>query len=454
MARLITLLLLLAPCVTLNAQDYSYVHKVDKHLTIVGKDDLSGVIYNGKLVLPLEYNEVEDYDGYLLLRKNNLVGLASLRGEILLPVVYESIEDNYNGLLTLYNNPEFGVATYDGKMILPMAQQEVSFYGNSILVSQFEQQGIVDFNGNIIVPLRTGVISPLDEYGEELLVEGPDGPYLFLTENTILLDGYLPVTDRLFVKETEVSIRDYFAFLSDMKYGGDLEESVYYGLFPDTNQVEPKLLPVYRKLFTQVKMNPPKQKIAYDLKANYKKEQSVNMYLKPGKADKVLLEFPVTGISHDQALAYTQWLTRIYPYNRFTPPGAQHIFRLPAEEEWETIAQSGLADAPPYGQCRDSVNAEGCMLFIYKDLPHCSDYEEYVKYSLGGGSLKVHSMNPDHNGMLQLFGNVAEMVQEPGIAKGGSFYHVAKDACTNAEQSYTRPQPWLGFRVVAEVVFR
>jgi len=51
-----------------------------------------------------------------------------------------------------------------------------------------------------------------------------------------------------------------------------------------------------------------------------------------------------------------------------------------------------------------------------------------------------------------LFGNVAEMTMEEGVAKGGAFIHFEKDIDINTKIPYEKPTNWLGFRCVAEVL--
>jgi hypothetical protein len=47
-----------------------------------------------------------------------------------------------------------------------------------------------------------------------------------------------------------------------------------------------------------------------------------------------------------------------------------------------------------------------------------------------------------------MIGNVAEMLAEKGICKGGSFYHALDDCKITGQLTYTQPEPWLGFRCV------
>jgi hypothetical protein len=54
--------------------------------------------------------------------------------------------------------------------------------------------------------------------------------------------------------------------------------------------------------------------------------------------------------------------------------------------------------------------------------------------------------------MYNLYGNVAEMVSEEGVAKGGSWNHNYNNSVFDAEISYEKPSSWLGFRCVCEII--
>jgi hypothetical protein len=56
------------------------------------------------------------------------------------------------------------------------------------------------------------------------------------------------------------------------------------------------------------------------------------------------------------------------------------------------------------------------------------------------------------SGTYNMIGNVAEMVIEKGIAKGGSFEHKLEDCKITNDQYYTKPERWLGFRCIAVII--
>ena len=50
-----------------------------------------------------------------------------------------------------------------------------------------------------------------------------------------------------------------------------------------------------------------------------------------------------------------------------------------------------------------------------------------------------------------MLGNVAEMVQEKGICKGGSWRNILEECRVGKDMEYSKPAAWLGFRCVCVV---
>ena len=64
----------------------------------------------------------------------------------------------------------------------------------------------------------------------------------------------------------------------------------------------------------------------------------------------------------------------------------------------------------------------------------------------------VRSFFPSSYGMYSMSGNVAEMISEKGIAKGGSYTDPAWEVKIESEKKYTGPAANVGFRVAMEVI--
>lgn len=84
---------------------------------------------------------------------------------------------------------------------------------------------------------------------------------------------------------------------------------------------------------------------------------------------------------------------------------------------------------------------DGGLIFFWNDYTRTTD--------------NIHEYKQTNQFQLyNMFGNVAEMTSEKGIAKGGSFVHTLEECAADRVQVYDSPQAWLGFRCVAEVVVR
>ena len=192
--------------------------------------------------------------------------------------------------------------------------------------------------------------------------------------------------------------------------------------------------------------------------------------------------YPVVGISYEQATAFCRWRGRVIAeaINR-TSIGSPdslavtHVVveaRLPTETEWEQAAlvRRGL----PYGtSCPETsleVNVDAAAYFkqrsgsavsegqIRADIKaynrtrpvrspiNCSQAEPYFLHLITPAYVYEGPKN-DYL-LFNMLGNAAELVQERGIAKGGS-YRDPLTACTvTSRSSYSGPSPTVGFRGV------
>jgi formylglycine-generating enzyme required for sulfatase activity len=444
---------------------FDFVQKVNKHLSVVMLNDQYGLTYDGEVKVPLSYVEY-DVSGdliYLYGYKDNMirdtisVEVANENGDIIIPFEYDGIQEN-EGVIFVNKKGKNGAFDRQGKLIVPVEFNTVEFYRNCLLGVAPQKFALYKHDGTVLIPITEKEIRILDENGEVFAIQENNEFKVFIPQSKEILKGYVQVSDKLFSKNTEVSILDYFAFLAHQKENNYLlnenasAEMPITDLLPDTAQIEKKLLPVYLNFLNQISKEEKTSVIDYYLTKTTDFKIAI-----PFDGDKTLesmLNFPITGITHEQATLYTKWLTMLYAENfNDNDYGYSVNYRLPTEQEWITMAASGLKENMKPNHVMDSVNAENCMLYIYENLPKCKGYESYIKSALGGGTVPVLSMNPDLNGIYQLFGNVSEFTSIKGVNKGGSYKHSAKIAATNQIQIGDEPKPWLGFRVVAECVF-
>ncbi len=177
--------------------------------------------------------------------------------------------------------------------------------------------------------------------------------------------------------------------------------------------------------------------------------------------------YPLVGISYQQAVAFCKWRTNaanfaLYIKENNISDWERHLddhfpvrfyYRLPTEKEWEMIA-SGNKPVEQYPWGCDSVYRKWKKKYrkvfnckYPEDLPADPHRSIAPFYTVPGISYWPNTYH-----VYTLIGNVAEMVQEEGIAKGGSFDHSLDDCKITNRQTYTRPERWLGFRCVCVAI--
>jgi len=168
--------------------------------------------------------------------------------------------------------------------------------------------------------------------------------------------------------------------------------------------------------------------------------------------------YPVVGITHEQATKYCVWRTQavktMMEENNIEGP-SYFKYRLPSKTEWELMANAGY-DAKGLKAIRkhkdklnkNNKNARVALTNMKKGVKQDNHWEHSIMKLPAPG----RSYIPNKYGIYNINGNVAEMVQESGIAMGGSFDHFYGDIVpTNKAINYVSPQKWLGFRCVCEV---
>lgn len=146
-------------------------------------------------------------------------------------------------------------------------------------------------------------------------------------------------------------------------------------------------------------------------------------------------DLPVVGITQQQAIAFCKWRTDRVKYFlslRKNKLQVKFEYRLPTESEWEFVS-----------------DGSGAIFYSgYKAGPG-ANIKSVENQS--AGLVRVASYKPNLHGLYDITGNVAEMIAEPGIAKGGSCVNLPEE-CRNGKQlPYTTAKPWLGFRCVCVV---
>ena len=135
-----------------------------------------------------------------------------------------------------------------------------------------------------------------------------------------------------------------------------------------------------------------------DFKNAYNEPYTRMYFSHPGYDD-----YPVVGVSWEQATAFCVWRTNLYKESLSLPPGQLvEPFRLPSEGEWEYAARTGKNENKFPWSTDELEDSKGCFLGNFK--PGKGNYTE-------DGHLitsRVGSFAPNEFGLYDMAGNVAE----------------------------------------------
>lgn len=227
--------------------------------------------------------------------------------------------------------------------------------------------------------------------------------------------GTKQITETFFADETEVSNFSWqeYEFWTKTKYGANSKE--HLAVLPDT--------------------------LVWRDSLSYNEPYVVYYYRHPAYKD-----YPVVGISHEQALAFCKWRTeRVKEYYAICYKKDWNIeYRLPTKEEWEFISNNGNNI-----NFTTFKNNKG-QLLLNCILPD-SAYTHLNVAQTTDVTAPVFSYYPNHFKIYNMFGNVAEMISEKGICKGGSWRHRPEQCRAGKDVPYSKPEAWLGFRCVCVV---
>jgi formylglycine-generating enzyme required for sulfatase activity len=234
------------------------------------------------------------------------------------------------------------------------------------------------------------------------------------------------IKENFYVSKFEVSNVEYRNFLADLLNNNKLE--IYKNCLPDTACWKEKL--------------------------NYS-EPFVKYYFRYPRYD----NYPVVGVSYEAANEYCKWLTE--KYNQYSRYKKVQI-KLLSKEEWTFAANKGDASKVYTWGSGFMQNNRKQYLCNFKHASYVFDsltkkYDEIPDIndeSLARKTITTASINsyfPNSFGLYNMCGNVAEMIEEKGIAKGGSFDEYANGVRIASEKSYTRPQADIGFRIAIKI---
>lgn len=164
-------------------------------------------------------------------------------------------------------------------------------------------------------------------------------------------------------------------------------------------------------------------------------------------------DYPVVGITYEQAADYCKWRTaRVKEYYKIRNKKSDHVpnkfhYRLPTKKEWEIMAKAGYSEKTLKSF---EKKYKGMARYnVKRELGKTIYSEKNIHWDV---TAPVYSYWPNSYGVWQIMGNVAEIVSEKGIAKGGGWIHREEEVTAEKEFTYDGPKSWLGFRCVCEVI--
>ena len=246
----------------------------------------------------------------------------------------------------------------------------------------------------------------------------PDEPtFVFIPMGSMNLDDKIYTLDAFWIFPTEVTNKEYNEFLEDLKSQGRVDD---YDASAVRSECWNTLKLSLYEPYSQFYHNHP----AYE-------------------------NYPVVGITKEGARLYCEWLSAKFD-NKYT-------YRLPTRVEWIYAARGGLDVSDyPWGN-KHIRDKKGKVLCNFKEIG-----DENIKYD---DSLKTYCIvkgakvgmpvltaayPPNEFGLYDVAGNVAEMVQEDGIAMGGSWDSPGYDVRVTSLMTWDDPDPRVGFRPVRE----
>jgi len=231
--------------------------------------------------------------------------------------------------------------------------------------------------------------------------------------------GTVCINDTLFADKTEISNLSWleYVYYNERKFGKNSKE--YLSSLPDTL--------VWRE-------------------KNSNNEPYVQYYFR----HVAYHNYPVVGVSYEQAKAYCVWRSERVNYFINIKEGKQvnhpdsvfrgkpiYEYRLPTKQEWEALAIVG-----------NDKKLETAALKKSKYLSN-NPVPEGEKWNDNNDvTVPVNAYIPNRLGLYNLNGNVAEMVQVKGIAKGGGWRDLREKCFLLNDFAYEKPTAMLGFRCV------
>jgi formylglycine-generating enzyme required for sulfatase activity len=241
--------------------------------------------------------------------------------------------------------------------------------------------------------------------------------YAFIKEGILSIDNGCTPVSAFFMKSGEVTNGEYLEFIQDLEKSGNQE--LLHIAMPDTT--------------------------AWRMNSAYNEPFVTHYFRHPAYSN-----YPVVCVSYEGAKAYCDWKTQKSLANK-TKDGFTAYYRLPTKNEWIYAANNGHPASDFSWGGGEINNLKGCPLCNYKQLPSDLGADPTWPTALDDNAMytaPTKSYSPSEWGIYNQNGNVAEIVNEKGIAMGGSWNSIKSEVTNTSEMAFNGPSPMVGFRPV------
>ncbi|MEI6021653.1 MAG: SUMF1/EgtB/PvdO family nonheme iron enzyme [Bacteroidota bacterium] len=233
--------------------------------------------------------------------------------------------------------------------------------------------------------------------------------------------GTIKINDTLYCDETEVSNLSWteFVYWTKTKYGKNSE--AYLATLPD-------------KRVWMIDSS----KVYFPYASSY---FSLAVYK----------NYPVVGISYEQAQAFCKWRTervREYMWISKKYPLINFEYRLPSKAEWELLSNNGCGVFNQKNDFTFKYNHQKALVYNINYHANCIFNDTVPKIK---EAMPVDVYQKNYFGLKNMIGNVREMVLEKSISKGGGWRDKLEDCRVGKDQHYGMAANDLGFRCVCVI---
>lgn len=184
---------------------YDWISKTNDGLFIVTKDSKTGIInYSGEVIIPIMYDSISDFhNGNALAKIEGKYRLISKENKIVsdfscYDYYSNSFENEYNNFAFL-NDDGYGIADFNGNILIEASKQKINTLSDDLIAYENDGLwGVMDHNKNIIIDARFDSI--YRKYDSYIVTRNDFHQILDLKGNELskLYDGFQIMTYKLY----------------------------------------------------------------------------------------------------------------------------------------------------------------------------------------------------------------------------------------------------------------